>query len=103
MLAEIREWLIALGVALVIALVLTQVIFVNAQVPSASRETCKPLRPRVRVSTAQSALRRRIFRPAHAIGSYRWPATRSFIGMIALSVILMPSGQTSVQHLVMLQ
>ena len=29
--------------------------------------------------------------------------TRSFIGMIALSVMWMPSGQTSVQHLVMLQ
>ena len=29
--------------------------------------------------------------------------TRSFSGMMALSVILMCSGQTSVQHLVMLQ
>jgi hypothetical protein len=37
------------------------------------------------------------------IGSYLTSATRSFIGMMALSVILMFSGQTSVQHLVMLQ
>ena len=37
------------------------------------------------------------------IGSYFLSAMRSFNGMIALSVILMCSGQTSVQHLVMLQ
>ncbi len=47
--------------------------------------------------------RRQIFEPSQTSGSNRRPATRSFIGMIALSVILMCSGQTSVQHLVMLQ
>ncbi len=36
-------------------------------------------------------------------GSYLRPTTRSFIGISALSVILMCSGHTSVQHLVMLQ
>ncbi len=36
-------------------------------------------------------------------GSYLASTTRSFIGMMPLSVILMCSGQTSVQHLVMLQ
>ena len=46
--------------------------------------------------------RREIFEPSQTSGSYFRPATRSFIGMIALSVILMCSGQTSVQHLVML-
>jgi len=40
--------------------------------------------------------------PSHTSGSYFLSTTRSFIGMIALSVILMPSGQTSVQHFVML-
>jgi hypothetical protein len=52
----------------------------------------------------QSAgVRRRILLPSHRTGSYLRSATRSFIGMMALSVILMCSGQTSVQHLVMLQ
>jgi hypothetical protein len=47
--------------------------------------------------------RRVIFDPSQTSGSYLRPATRSFIGISALSVILMFSGQTSVQHLVMLQ
>ena len=34
--------------------------------------------------------------------SYAWSTTRSFNGMIALSVIVIPSGRTLVQHLVML-
>ena len=41
--------------------------------------------------------------PSHTSGSYLRSTTRSFIGISALSVILMCSGQTSVQHLVMLQ
>jgi hypothetical protein len=49
------------------------------------------------------AVRRPILAPSQTRGSYLRPATRSFIGMIALSVILMCSGHTSVQHLVMLQ
>ena len=44
-----------------------------------------------------------ILLPSKTRGSYFVSTTRSFIGMIALSVILMCSGQTSVQHLVMLQ
>ena len=40
--------------------------------------------------------------PSQISGSYFVSTTRSFIGMIALSVILMCSGQTSVQHFVML-
>ena len=36
-------------------------------------------------------------------GSKNWSTTRSLSGMIALSVIRIPSGQTAVQHLVMLQ
>ena len=51
----------------------------------------------------QSAPRRMILLPSQTSGSYLRSTTRSFIGMIALSVILMCSGQTSVQHLVMLQ
>src|SRR5215467_10084940 len=47
--------------------------------------------------------RREIFEPSQTSGSYLRPATRSFMGISALSVILMCSGQTSVQHLVMLQ
>ena len=47
--------------------------------------------------------RRPILLPSQTSGSYLRPTTRSFIGMSALSVILMCSGQTSVQHLVMLQ
>src|SRR5579859_5758977 len=50
-----------------------------------------------------AAGRRPIFEPSQTSGSYLRPATRSFIGIRALSVILMCSGQTSVQHLVMLQ
>ena len=41
--------------------------------------------------------------PSHTSGSYLRSTARSFKGISALSVILMPSGQTSVQHLVMLQ
>src|SRR5690348_16032725 len=41
--------------------------------------------------------------PSHTIGSYLRSTSRSFIGISALSVILIFSGQTSVQHLVMLQ
>jgi hypothetical protein len=41
--------------------------------------------------------------PSQNSGSYLPPTTRSFIGMSALSVIVMCSGHTSVQHLVMLQ
>jgi len=48
-------------------------------------------------------VRRPILSPSQIRGSYLRPTTRSFIGMIALSVILMCSGHTSVQHLVMLQ
>ena len=47
--------------------------------------------------------RRMILEPSQTSGSYLRPTTRSFIGMSALSVILMCSGHTSVQHLVMLQ
>src|ERR1700683_5059835 len=47
--------------------------------------------------------RRPILSPSQTSGSYLRPTTRSFIGMMALSVILMCSGHTSVQHLVMLQ
>src|ERR1035437_3310919 len=43
-----------------------------------------------------------IFDPSQTNGSYFLSTTRSFMGMMALSVILMCSGQTSVQHLVML-
>src|SRR6476469_3235525 len=41
--------------------------------------------------------------PNHTTGSYLRSAARSFNGINALSVILMCSGHTSVQHLVMLQ
>ena len=51
---------------------------------------------------SSSLLRMPILLPSHTSGSYLRSTTRSFIGMIALSVILMPSGHTSVQHLVML-
>src|SRR5690606_18608798 len=47
--------------------------------------------------------RLKILLPSHTRGSYLRSTTRSFIGISALSVILMCSGQTSVQHLVMLQ
>ena len=49
-----------------------------------------------------SPARARILRSSQRTGSYRSSATRSFSGMIALSVSWIPSGQTSVQHLVML-
>ena len=55
-----------------------------------------------RVSVAHAHLRNSLL-PSHTIGSYLRSAARSFIGISALSVILMCSGQTSVQHLVMLQ
>ena len=47
--------------------------------------------------------RRLIFDPSHTSGSYLRSTARSFSGIRALSVILMSSGHTSVQHLVMLQ
>src|SRR5262245_43184379 len=47
-------------------------------------------------------VRRVILSPSQTRGSYLRPTIRSFIGISALSVILMCSGQTSVQHLVML-
>src|SRR5690606_32396775 len=52
---------------------------------------------------AQLEERLKIFEPSQTSGSYFRSTTRSFSGISALSVILMPSGQTSVQHLVMLQ
>src|SRR5512143_700827 len=45
----------------------------------------------------------RMRRSAQPMGSYIRVTTRSLSGMIALSVMWMPSGQTSVQHFVMLQ
>src|SRR5207253_4920471 len=45
------------------------------------------------------AVRRPILEPSQTRGSYLRSATRSFIGISALSVILMCSGHTSVQHL----
>ncbi|MDP9683875.1 hypothetical protein J2S47_004377 [Streptomyces griseoviridis] len=51
----------------------------------------------------QLSRRRLIFEPSQTSGSYLRSTARSFSGISALSVILMPSGQTSVQHLVMLQ
>src|SRR6185503_6992239 len=45
----------------------------------------------------------RMRRSAHPIGSYVLVTMRSLSGMIALSVMWMCSGQTSVQHFVMLQ
>ena len=53
-------------------------------------------------SAAVFFLRPASLRPIQATGSYEASTTRSFNGMMALSVILMCSGQTSVQHLVML-
>ena len=52
---------------------------------------------------SQGQLRLVILLPSQTSGSYLRSTTRSFIGISALSVILMCSGQTSVQHLVMLQ
>ena len=65
--------------------------------PAASASPLRPRRP-----PAQDGLRR-IFDPSHTSGSYLRSTALSFKGISALSVILMPSGQTSVQHLVMLQ
>jgi hypothetical protein len=50
-----------------------------------------------------SAGRRPILLPSQVRGSYFLSTTRSLSGMSALSVMRMPSGHTSVQHLVMLQ
>src|SRR4051812_22332395 len=52
--------------------------------------------------TTHRSLRRPIRRPRKT-GSYLVSTTRSFSGMMPLSVMWMPSGHTSVQHLVMLQ
>src|ERR1017187_9286709 len=51
----------------------------------------------------QSPLRPKSLRPTKRTGSQCTSATRSLSGMIALSVMWMCSGHTSVQHLVMLQ
>ena len=48
-------------------------------------------------------VRREILLPSQTSGSYRRPTTSYLSGISALSVILTLSGQTSVQHLVMLQ
>src|ERR1700757_4080938 len=56
-----------------------------------------------RIAAAKSAQRRNSLLPSHTTGSYLRSTTRSFMGISALSVILMFSGHTSVQHLVMLQ
>ena len=45
----------------------------------------------------------RNIRSSFVSGSYILSTTRSFRGMIALSVMVISSGQTFVQHLVMLQ
>src|SRR5262249_32458531 len=55
------------------------------------------LRPGARYDLEVSTRRRRV------MGSYRRSTTRSFSGMMALSVMVISSGQTLVQHLVMLQ
>ncbi len=75
-----------------------------------AREGARPPFPLGRVFQAlpgtfgvSLGVRRPILSPSQTSGSYLRPTTRSFIGMIALSVILMCSGHTSVQHLVMLQ
>src|SRR6476660_963026 len=47
--------------------------------------------------------RRKSLSPSHTTVSYLRSAARSLSGISALSVILMCSGHTSVQHLVMLQ
>jgi hypothetical protein len=51
----------------------------------------------------QAPARLKILLPSQTSGSYLRSTTRSLSGISALSVILMCSGQTSVQHLVMLQ
>ncbi len=51
----------------------------------------------------QSARRRPIFEPSQVSGSNFRSTTRSLSGMMPLSVRWIPSGQTSLQHLVMLQ
>ena len=79
----------------------------NPKIPGYGRFAMQPNRPYYRLpgtaGVPLSAGRREIFEPSQTSGSYFRPTTRSFIGMSALSVILMCSGQTSVQHLVMLQ
>lgn len=55
------------------------------------------------LTASRHGLRRLIVFPSHTSGSYVRSTTRSFKGIRALSVILMDSGHTSVQHLVMLQ
>ncbi len=62
-----------------------------------------PDRAAARTPNGQSPPRRNSLLPNQVSGSYLRSTTRSFIGMMPLSVILMCSGQTSVQHLVMLQ
>ena len=69
---------------------------------SRARASAVSVSPRERLLLAAIADRRGIFEPSQTSGSYWVSTTRSFIGMIALSVILMCSGHTSVQHLVML-
>jgi hypothetical protein len=59
--------------------------------------------PWPRVGRRQDPDRRKILSPSQTSGSNLRSTTRSLSGMSALSVILMCSGQTSVQHLVMLQ
>ena len=59
--------------------------------------------PEERGRQPRGRFRRRIVCASHTTGSYMRSATRSFRGISALSVILMCSGHTSVQHLVMLQ
>ena len=54
-------------------------------------------------SPGQAPERLKILLPSQTSGSYLRSTTRSLSGISALSVILMCSGQTSVQHLVMLQ
>ena len=53
-------------------------------------------------ATMKSRYERNI-RSSFVSGSYILSTTRSFRGMIALSVMVISSGQTLVQHLVMLQ
>src|SRR5947209_3230098 len=57
------------------------------------------------VPPAGPTARRSLRRPRNGMrtGSYFVSTTRSLSGMIPLSVMWMPSGHTSVQHLVMLQ
>src|SRR5215208_1212644 len=70
-------------------LVVTCVRFVALRAPKHTQTTIYP--------------RRKSLFPSHTTGSYFLSTARSFSGISALSVILMCSGHTSVQHLVMLQ